>query len=136
MFKRILCKKGVALYMVIASILIALVFTGIILNLVLSQNRFSLHSASRLQAYYATLAGSNYASEMFRTGVWSASGPFPFSNHALCQSLASPPAGCSCDIEEPNLPGTISCVNIVIDGTTGPTGALQIQTTAVFTAPS
>jgi hypothetical protein len=134
MIKRILYKKGAALYMVIASILIALVFSGIILNLVLSQGRFSLHSASRLQAYYAALAGANYASEMFRTGAWSTSSS---QDHSMCQDSASPPAACpSCDIEEPNLPGTIQCIDITTDGTTGPTGALRIQTTAVYTAPS
>ena len=119
--------------MVIASILIALVFTGIILNLVLSQGRFSLHSASRIQAYYAALAGANYASEMFRTGVWSTSSS---QDHAICQSLASPPPGCSCDIEEPVLPGTIQCIDIETDGTTGPSGTLRIRTTATYTAPT
>jgi hypothetical protein len=134
MIKRILYKKGAALYMVIASILIALVFSGIILNLVLSQGRFSLHSASRLQAYYAALAGANYASEMFRTGAWSTSSS---QVHAMCQSVTTPPAGCpTCDIEEPNLPNTIPCVDIVIDGTTHPSGALRIRTTADFAPPA
>lgn len=134
MFKRILYKKGVALYMVIASILIAMVFAAVILNLVLSQSRLSIHSTSRIQAYYAALAGANYAFDMLRTGVWPSSGPY--GNHAMCQSLASPPAGCSCDIEEPNLPNTISCVDIGINGVTGPGGTLRIQTTVVYTAPA
>jgi hypothetical protein len=136
MFKRIAGNKGVALYMVIASIMIALVFAGIMLNLLLSQSRFSLHSSSRLQAYYAALAGANYAFEMFRTATWSETGPY--ANHGICQAItATPPADCTvCDIAEPNLPGTIACVNIVVDGSTGPQGTLRIRSTAVYTAPS
>ena len=124
--------------MVIASILIAMVFAGVILNLVLSQSRLSIHSSSRVQAYYASLAGSNYAFEMLRTTVWPPTGPY---THVMCQSLTNPDCcvngTCtSCDIAEPNLPNTISCVNILIDGTTGPANTLQIKTTAVYTAPA
>jgi len=56
--------------MVLVSFLVAVSLAGVILNLVLSQFRISHHQVSRIQAYYACLAGLNLAYENLRTGTW------------------------------------------------------------------
>jgi hypothetical protein len=62
-------RNGVVLYMVLVSILAAMVIASSILSIILSQARLSLHETNRVQAYYAALAGANYAIEKLRTGL-------------------------------------------------------------------
>jgi len=136
-------KKGMVLYMVLASILVALVLASSILNLILSQSRFSHHQTSRVQAYYAALAGANYAFERLRSGnqpsCWPAS-PSTDTTHYICKSVGSCTAG-PCDLNDDSLPHSVSQVNITVCGTcapptccgTGPSGTLKISSKATYT---
>jgi Tfp pilus assembly protein PilO len=63
-------KKGVALFMVLATVLIIIVLANIVLTIVSSQARLTHHKVSRIQAYYAALAGMNYALNNLRKGTW------------------------------------------------------------------
>jgi len=82
-------KKGMVLYMVLFSILVALALASSILNIILSQASFSRHEISRVQAYYAALAGANYAFERLRSGnqpsYWQASDTTN-TNHCICRT--------------------------------------------------
>ncbi len=82
MIKTRINKSGIALFIVLATILVILLLGEITLKFMASQNRFTHESVNRIQAYYAVKAGMNYALEMLRLGTWS----FP----ANCAA----PAGC------------------------------------------
>jgi hypothetical protein len=49
---------------------VVLLLGEVTLKFIGSQNRFSHERVNRIQAYYAGLAGMNYALEMLRTGAW------------------------------------------------------------------
>jgi Tfp pilus assembly protein PilX len=117
-------KKGVVLYLVLASILVALVLASTILNLILNQARFSHHEVSRVQAYYAALAGANYAFEGVRSGnppsCWLPSSTT--TTHYICKTggtgaCATPG---SCDLTDDKLPLSVSQVAISLCGTSDP----------------
>ena len=63
-------KKGIALFMVLGTLLVVTILAFIMLNIMLSHSRLTQHQVGRIQAYYAAQAGMNYALEMLRTGAW------------------------------------------------------------------
>jgi len=63
-------KKGIALLMVLGTLLVVTILAFIMLNIMLNHSRLTQHQVGRIQAYYAAYAGMNYALEMLRTGVW------------------------------------------------------------------
>lgn len=65
-------KKGIALVMVLGTLLVVVILAVIILNIILSHSRLTQHQVGRIQAYYAAMAGINYALEQLRTGNWPA----------------------------------------------------------------
>jgi len=64
--------KGVAMIMVLGTILVVVVLANVILAIILSQSRLTRHQIGRIQAYYAAMAGINYTLEQLRTGTWNA----------------------------------------------------------------
>ncbi|MDD5347746.1 MAG: hypothetical protein PHT59_03940 [Candidatus Omnitrophica bacterium] len=58
--------RGVALYFVLAILLVVVILANIILSFITSQTRLSTHQVKRIQAYYAAQAGVNYALEQLR----------------------------------------------------------------------
>lgn len=63
-------QKGLAIFMVLSILLVVIVLANVILAIISSQARFTHHQVSRIQAYYATQAGINYAIEKLRKGDW------------------------------------------------------------------
>lgn len=61
---------GMALYLVIGTLIIVVILCRAILVLIISQQRITHHNVARIQAYYAAKAGMNYALEMLRQGNW------------------------------------------------------------------
>lgn len=92
-------KKGVALFMVLGTLLVVIILANIILNFILSQSRFTHHQVSRIQAYYAAQAGMVYALEQLRTGAWR----FPVN--------CSNPAGCP--VSDTDFPPVIKEVKVI-----------------------
>ena len=62
--------KGVALFIVLGTILVVVILANITLNIMLSQSRLTQHEVSRIRAYYAGLAGMNLALTNLRSGAW------------------------------------------------------------------
>jgi len=58
------------LFIVLGTLLVVTSLAIIILSIILSHNRLTYHQTSRIQAYYAAMAGTNYALEQLRTGTW------------------------------------------------------------------
>ncbi len=82
-------KRGIALYLVIGTLIIVAILAKVILTVVLSQLQVSRHNVARIQAYYAAQGGMNYAFENLRTGNWT---------WTSCTSAAP------CDVTDINLP--------------------------------
>ena len=132
----ILNKKGMVLYMVLASILVALVLASSILNLILSQASFSRHEVKRVQVYYSALAGANYAFERLRSGsqgpdksppCWPAppAGATYDTTRCIYKTGVTgtgicPAAPGSCDLIDDSLPRSVSQVAITLCGTSLP----------------
>lgn len=93
MYRPFLNKKGTALLMVLATLLVVVALANVILLIISSQSRLTHHQIGRIQAYYAAQAGINYALENLRTGTWTA---------GSCPS----PAGCS--LSDPSFSTNIS----------------------------
>ncbi len=108
MIRRISHPKAAALLIVLGIILIAVILANAIMNIMLSQSRLTQHQVNRIQAYYANLAGMNYALDRLRVKDpdWNLGiGNSPITK-TLCRS--------GCNITELNLPTGIRQVNITI----------------------
>jgi len=98
--------RGMALAMVLGTLLVVVILANVILAIISSQTRLTHHQVSRIQAYYAAQAGINYALEKLRLGNdpdWPLRGGY---SRKLCRS--------SCDINDPDLPASIKEVNIIV----------------------
>ena len=65
-------ERGVVLIMVLGTIFVVMLLANIIVGIMSSQLRITRHQISRTQAYYAALAGMNYAMDQMRRGAWAA----------------------------------------------------------------
>ncbi len=63
-------RKGVAIFMVLATILIVVVLANVVLAIISNQSRLTRHEVGRIQAYYAAQAGLVLALERLRNGSW------------------------------------------------------------------
>lgn len=61
-------RRGVVLFVVLATILLAIILSGVILRIISSQSRLTHHKVSRIKAYYAGKGMMNYSLEMLRKG--------------------------------------------------------------------
>jgi Tfp pilus assembly protein PilX len=119
-------KKGIALFVTIITIMVVLVLAGVILNIVSTQSRLTHHQVSRIQAYYAGMAGINYAYEQLRLANW---------NTNSCPA----PAGCSLPVDTAFPNSIIQPINIIIRpaGSAGcinpPSGSACISVTTTYT---
>ena len=70
MFKPSFNERGVALYLVLMTVLIVAILSGVILTIILSQVRLSYHQIGRTRAYYAALAAMNLAFDRLNSQTW------------------------------------------------------------------
>ena len=104
--------KGIALLTVLVVLLVVVALAEGILQIMLNQSRLTHHNVSRIQAYYAAMAGMKLAYENLRTNSW----PTPTVGNPVvwhCMSLNGVIPQCAGDtapIVEPNLPGSIQFV--------------------------
>lgn len=121
MLKIIKSDSASALFVTLFTIMITVVLANAILNIIGNQSRMTHHQVSRIQAYYAAMAGSNFAIEKLRLNndaVWPATGTYIrkiCNTNPLCAPVG--PLG-SCDVDEPAFPCTINFVVITV----GPPG--------------
>jgi len=123
MFKARFKKKGVVLLIVLGTLLVVVSLATVILSLILSHARLTYHQTSRIQAYYAAMAGVNYALEQLRTKNWTAGTyPLTFAGGDFKPSiLVNPTNGVTITISQPqstnplnpcyNSPGNSACVS-------------------------
>lgn len=132
MFKsKIQVKKGVVLLIVLGTILLVVILANIILSTMSSQSRLTHHQVSRIQAYYAAMAGINYAFESIRLNDanWiPAPDVFPNTRtRILCRGCVLP------NVNEPELPNSIQQVTITIGApNSGISGTREVRATATY----
>lgn len=85
-------KKGAMLFIVLATLLVVATLTNGILAFVLSHFRHTHHQVTRIQAYYAAMAGMVLASDNLRSGSWSTG------TYQLCKSGCVSPNMADIDI--------------------------------------
>jgi Tfp pilus assembly protein PilX len=117
-------KKGVALYLVLAVLLVVVILANIILSLVSSQTQLTSHQAKRVQAQYAAQAGMNYALESLRINAtgWMTNATPPGDNATfyMCREENTTDTNSPCNnstghfILEPDLPAAIKDVKIFV----------------------
>jgi len=107
--------KGIALLTVLVVLLVVVALAVGILNITLNQSRLTHHKVSRIQAYYATTAGVNFALDKLRRGNdpnWpKPTAGIPVVWHCMSQNGVVPQCvGDLAPIIEPRLPGAIQYV--------------------------
>jgi Tfp pilus assembly protein PilX len=85
-------KRGVALFIVLGTILIVVILANVVLSIILSHSRLTHHQISRIRAHYAGLAGMNYALEQLRTGTWTWPNDYCIGNITAGHCVGFPPA--------------------------------------------
>lgn len=83
MFKPGINRRGVVLFIVLATLLVVVSLSSVILSIILNNARITYHQTNRIEAYYAAMAGVNLAIEKLRDGSWTTN------SYTLCSS------GCS-----------------------------------------
>ena len=63
-------KRGVLLFIVLATIIVVAILSTIMLRIMLSQSRLTHHQVSRIQAQYAAKAGMVMAQSLLYSNTW------------------------------------------------------------------
>ena len=111
-------KKGVVLLIVLGTLLVVASLATVMLSLILSHARLTYHQTSRIQAYYATLAGMNLARENLRNGTWTTG------SYTLCKS--------GCTVNDSDIPYSVA-INIAALGTSIDGVGRSITVTSTYT---
>lgn len=115
-------KAGIALLIVLSTIILVTLLALVMLRPLASHARLTHHQVSRIQAYYAALAGMNYAYDRLRVGDPNWPVPPPpnsMSPGYYLRDLRCDPAEAACtinsgEIDEVNFPHTIRSVLIAV----------------------
>lgn len=107
-------KAGIALLIVLSTIILVTLLALVMLRPLASHARLTHHQVSRIQAYYAALAGMNYAYDRLRVGdpVW----PIPTIENSYTFELTS---------IEGNFPHSINSVLIAVAADNDPAPILD-----------
>ena len=119
MLKRASSEKGVAMLIVIGTLMVVMILANVILQIMSNQSRLTHHQLSRIQAYYAGMAGINYALEKLRQNdaAWTVAG-----NHVITENFPSSIASVTVSVGDP--------VNSPISGTR------TVSATVDYTGPT
>jgi hypothetical protein len=112
--------KGIVLFLVLGTILMAIVLANIILTIISNQARLTGHQLGRIQAYYASMAGINLAYERLMNGIWPVPAAGAHNEYAICREspAARPvPGGAACVVTDGAFPGTAAYILISVMGT-------------------
>jgi len=123
--------RGVALYFVLAILLVVVILANIILTFITSQTRLTGHQVKRIQAYYAAQAGMNLALEMLRNNDPNWITTDTAKVRRICRRLNE----CSApNLTEPSFPPSVNYVEIFIGPLDGATQSRVINTTVNYTS--
>jgi len=109
-------ERGIILFIVLATIFVVILLGNVVLGIISSQSRLTRHKVSRIQSYYAALAGVNFAFDKLRTGDWPIPAPNQTDNHCLARDTVADCDGVARDITDNNIPISITWVRINVSG--------------------
>jgi Tfp pilus assembly protein PilX len=123
--------RGVALYLVLAVLLVVVILSGAVLTLISSQSKISGHQVRRIQAYFAGQAGLNYAFEQLRLNntSWIPNTTSPITM-LMCGSANCPGTP---NVTEADFPSSIRSVTIVLGPWNATTNQTPINATVNYT---
>jgi len=99
--------------MVLVIILVVIALAQGVLSIILNQSRLTHHNVSRIGAYYAAMAGVNYALDRLRNNDpnWIPASPSTAVWHYMCRDVSVAPClNDAASIDEPNLSSAIQFV--------------------------
>ena len=132
-------RRGFALYLVLAVLLVVVILANVILNLITSQSKLTHHQVKRIQAYYAAQAGVQYALENLRVNnsAWMTTPGGGSRDFYICrQSGGAAPctAVVAPNITDSDLPPVIDFVKITVGEPSVTTGDRQVTAKVNFTS--
>jgi Tfp pilus assembly protein PilX len=130
-------RRGFALYLVLAIMLVVVILANIVLNLITSQSKLTHHQIKRIQEYYAAQAGVNYALENLRvnnTPWMSAAGDNK--TYYICRQSGAAPCNNidGNNTTDSDLPTSINYVKITV-AEPNATGDRPVSAQVNFTSP-
>lgn len=112
--------RGVALLVVLTVIVVVVLLTSVLLSIISTHARLTHHQVSRIQAYYAGLAGINYAYDKLRRGDDTANWPLPTANQTytrhICKSNPCYPSGPAANVADSSLPFAVRDIAVTVSG--------------------
>ncbi|MDD4953719.1 MAG: hypothetical protein PHG40_02295 [Candidatus Omnitrophica bacterium] len=114
-------ENGVALLLVMTTILLVVLVANIVLGIVSSQSRLTKHKIGKIQGYYASLAGVNLAYASLGAGVWPMPAVAGNYTRLICRDATLPGCGGPGVILDPNFPASIQSITIYVRRRGAPT---------------
>jgi len=103
--------RGVALLLLLGTIIVTGILSAVIANIILNQSRFSQHQVNRLRAYYSAMAVMQITRDNLFNGTWSA--PSSYDNYHADADIPYP---VDIMIGDPD-PNGISTIRLTVDYT-------------------
>jgi len=100
------------LFAVVGILFVVVLLANVVLNIMLSQSRLTHHQVSRIQGYYAAMAGTNYAYDKLRRQDDTTNWPIPAASSSYTRTLCRS----GCDINDADLPKSVNNVSIKVSG--------------------
>ena len=130
--RQTLNERGIVLLIVLVVLLVVIALAVGMLNIMSNQSRITHHKVSRIQAYYAALAGANLAFQQLRTRVWNANS-CPNNNPCLYPDPAFPNSIVNRQVSIIFCPSGNICSGSLTPCNPPPNIGFCIQTTANYT---
>ena len=111
-------RRGVALLLLLATIFLVVILSGVVAEIILNQSRSNQHYVERTKAYYAALGGLTIAMDRIARGEWDTS-----RNYHICRYTTPTGGGDSlddckarCDYCEHDIPYNITVDMVDLGG--------------------
>lgn len=133
-------RKGIALYLVLAVILVVVILSNVILNLISNQSKLTYKQTRRIQAFYAAKAGIRLAMANLQTDNpnW-ATGTGNTLTRVICRQATGVFPCTAANLAYPNMtdlafPASINFVQVTVGAYDSSLGRRQISASVNYTA--
>lgn len=110
-------KKGVVLFIVLASIIVLIALANVLLSIISNQARLTGHQLGRVQAYYAATGGLGVAYDRLYFKAWAIPAAGAHNEFAICREPGAPvPGGVACTWTDRALPNNVPYILISVAG--------------------
>ncbi|MCK9595173.1 MAG: hypothetical protein PHH68_01205 [Candidatus Omnitrophica bacterium] len=133
-------RKGIALYLVLAVILVVVILSNVILNLISNQSQLTYKQTRRIQAFYAAKAGIQLAiASLQKNNPNWATGTGNSFTRVICRQATGVFPCTTANLVSPNMtdmefPVSINYIQITVGPYNSSLGRRQINATVNYTA--